>query len=57
MSISKAQNYLDEARERLLPEYIFDRLLGAVDELNQTVKQMSHDVRRAGREIKQLERR
>ena len=55
MSLSKAQDYLDEARERLLPEYIFDKLLDAVDELNRTVKQITRDVRRVRREIKQLD--
>jgi hypothetical protein len=56
MSLSKAQDYINEAKERLLPEYIFERLLGAVDELNRTVKQMSRDVRRVRREIKQIDR-
>ena len=56
MSLSKAQDHLDEAKQRLLPEYIFDRLLGAVDELNRTVKQISRDVRRVKREINKLGR-
>ena len=57
MSLSKAQDYLDEAKERVFPEYIFDRLLGAVDELNRTVRQMSREVRRVRREIKKLDQR
>ena len=55
--ISKAQDYLDEAKERVFPEYIFDRLLDAVDELNRTVRQMSREVRRVRREIKKLDQR